>query len=78
MPNLTGYVITPDGLPAENATVVISHVKKFALADETGYFDLGDIPNGQYLVNVVHREYPKMTIDYHHTQDTELIISMEH
>lgn len=77
MPRLSGYVIRPDGTPAENATVVISHVNQFALADENGYFDLGNIPTGRYTIHVVHRAHPKMTLDYSHTGDTILEISME-
>lgn len=77
MPQLTGYVYRPDGTPAENATVALPQLKRFVLADETGWYDFGDIVRGEYTVQVVHRDYPKVRFSYTHTQVSELTIRIE-
>ena len=48
---LRGVVrVEPSGAPARNAVVTIAQLKKMVLTDESGAFELTDLPIGRYQI----------------------------
>ena len=60
MPKITGYVLDVNDQPVENATVVLPSAGLFALTDETGYYEIDNVPEGIQRINVVHRYLPEI------------------
>ena len=60
MPKITGYVLDVNDQPVENATVVLPSAGLFALTDETGYYEIDNVPEGIQRINVVHRVLPEI------------------
>jgi iron complex outermembrane receptor protein len=50
--NLSGTVINENNEPLEGASIYISDLKKGAIADSKGHYQLKNIPSGTYLVEV--------------------------
>ncbi len=50
--NISGKIITSDGLPAEMVNINIINFKKTSISNKEGYFTLNNIPDGKYLLSV--------------------------
>ena len=58
---MSGTVVCMQGLPVENATVVIDN--KFSLTNENGEFSIANISTGNHTLKVIHRRYLTFLLD---------------
>ena len=77
MPKITGYVLDVNDQPVENATVVLPSAGLFALTDETGYYEIDNVPEGIQRINVVHRYYQKFRADMRIIEDMITTINLD-
>jgi len=77
MPYITGHITDSHNNPVENATIALPSAGLFALSNDTGFFEIPDVPPGIQRFNVVHRSFQKFVADLMIVQDMEVTIDLD-
>ncbi len=75
---IRGRVIDEDSLPIAGATVYIADLKTTELTDSGGYFNIQNLPSGNFLVEVSANGFSETIITINNTPTNILIIKLSH